>query len=215
MATHSEHWDQIYHSTPDTKLGWHENDYDQTLKFVSTLNLENKRVFIAGAGNSMLASELLERGAQLILNDLSETALSQLSEKLTKQNKDYARKCEFLVQSISSPLPTSLAPVDLWIDRAVLHFLTQDYEIEQYFKNVKALVKRRGYVLLAEFAIHGADKCAGLPVHRYSIELLQERLGSSFNCLAHETYTYQNPAGQPRPYVYGWFQRKNSLITEY
>jgi len=62
-------------------------------------------------------------------------------------------------------------------------------------------------VLLAEFSKTGAPRCAGLDVHRYSADEMSERLGREFVLVESEDYTFVNPAGAPRPYVYALFQR--------
>jgi hypothetical protein len=49
---------------------------------------------------------------------------------------------------------------------------------------------------------------AGLTLHRYSIEELSERLGSSFTLISHFDHIYINPYGDPRPYIYALFKRE-------
>jgi hypothetical protein len=90
----------------------------------------------------------------------------------------------------------------------VLHFLLSENEIQGYFANLYAAVRPGGHVLLAEFSTVGAIKCAGLELHRYSLEEMSIRLGKDFALIASEEHTYTNPSGQPRPYIYGLF-RKN------
>ena len=64
-----------------------------------------------------------------------------------------------------------------------------------------------GFVLLAEFSTIGALKCAGLKLHRYSVEEMGERLGADFELVKHEDYTFTNPDDEPRPYVYALYRR--------
>jgi len=99
--------------------------------------------------------------------------------------------------------------VDIWIDRAVLHFLTNEYDIIGYFKNLKSILKLGGHAIFAEFSMIGAPKCAGLTLHRYSIDELSKKLGSAFKIVSHFEYTYINPFGDPRPYIYALFKREN------
>ena len=61
--------------------------------------------------------------------------------------------------------------------------------------------------IFAEFPPHGAPKCAGLELHRYSVEELTQRLGPGFALVDHFDHTYINPAGDPRPYIYALFKR--------
>ena len=70
-------------------------------------------------------------------------------------------------------------------------------------------MKNNGYVLLAEFSKTGALQCAGLELHRYSIEEMKFRLGDKFKLIEHEEYVFTNPFGDPRPYVYALFKNEN------
>ncbi|MEN9667040.1 MAG: hypothetical protein RLZZ326_3403, partial [Planctomycetota bacterium] len=51
-------------------------------------------------------------------------------------------------------------------------------------------------------------RCAGLNVHRYTVEEMTRRLGPEFTLLKTEEYVFKNPAGSPRPYVYALFRRE-------
>jgi SAM-dependent methyltransferase len=200
----TEHWNTIFSSKNDSELGWYEKDVSQTLKFFDLIpHIESARIFLPGAGTSLLVDELLSRRYNLILNDISEVALRKLSERIGKQEN-----VSFLHHDISLPLPASItSTVDIWIDRAVLHFLLREKEIQGYFNNLHSAVRPGGYVLLAEFATTGAQKCAGLELHRYSIEEMTMRLGNDFEPVEAEEHTYINPFGQPRPYLYGLFKK--------
>jgi len=97
--------------------------------------------------------------------------------------------------------------VDIWVDRAVLHFLTDDEAINGYFRNLNSVLKVGGYAVFAEFSEDGARKCAGLVLHRYSVSELSGRLGPSFDLISTFDYTYLNPNGDPRPYVYALYKK--------
>ena len=62
-------------------------------------------------------------------------------------------------------------------------------------------------IILAEYNLDSADKCSGLPVHRYNAALLQEKLGEEFNLITSFDYEYTMPSGDLRTYVYTLFQR--------
>lgn len=200
----SPHWDQIFASTAQDQLGWFEDDLSPTLDRLAILgSLRGKVVFLPGVGTSGLAVELLGMGAELVLNDISGEALRRLREELPVD-----APVTSLCQDIGDPLPSELPQVDVWIDRAVLHFLTDEPSIQQYFDSVRVLLKPGGHALFAEFARDGAIKCAGLDVHRYDAAELEERLGPGFTLEGHWSHLYRNPGGHPRPYVYALFSRK-------
>ena len=205
MTTPNQHWNAIFSSKTDPKLGWYERDAAQTLQFLDLIpENHTATIFLPGAGTSVLVDELLSRGSRLILNDISDEALKKLKNRIGN-NQDGVT---WLHHDISKPIPDGLPQADIWIDRAVLHFLLDEAEIEGYFRNLRSLLRQGGVALLAEFSTTGASKCAGLDLHRYSVEELTTRLGEGFDLIKHEDYTFINPFGDPRPYVYALYKRK-------
>lgn len=206
MKSKAKHWDKIFSKTEDTKLGWYEKDTSQTFKLLNEIpNWEKTTVFLPGAGTSILIEDLLSKGVKLILNDISEEALNLVRQRLQGDCKNI----EWLCQDIAKPIKKPIPQIDIWIDRAVLHFLTKEDDIKGYFENLKSALQIGGYALFAEFSMIGAKKCAGLKLHRYSIDELLKNLGSSFKIVSHFDYTYINPFGDPRPYIYALFKRVN------
>ncbi|MCP4153141.1 MAG: class I SAM-dependent methyltransferase [bacterium] len=204
MKTLSNHWNEIFNKTDEDKLGWYEKDFSQTLKVLDRIpGWKNSKIFVPGVGTSGLIDILSKSNAQLVLNDLSREAIEKAKNKYDDKNN----AIQWLCQDISKALPSELNDIDIWIDRAVLHFLVEDSFVEQYFRNVHAAVKPGGYALFAEFSKKGAAKCAGLDVRRYDINDLEARL-ASFELITSEEYTFINPNGDPRPYIYTLFKRK-------
>jgi len=204
MSSNSEHWNSIYSGTEDSKLGWFEKDPTQTLTLLDQIpGWKGSRIFIPGAGTSVLIEHLLQENATLILNDISDEALEGLKTRL--QNAD--QKIHWLCQDISQPITDKLVGIDIWIDRAVLHFLREEQAISGYFANLISVLKPGGHALFAEFSTTGATKCAGLELHRYSVKELSERLGTNFDLLAHFEHDFVNPNGEKRPYVYALYKR--------
>ncbi|MFQ5712601.1 MAG: class I SAM-dependent methyltransferase [Candidatus Scalinduaceae bacterium] len=207
MKSSSKHWDTIFSNTEDSKLGWYKKNVSQTLKLLNQIpDWEKSTVFLPGAGTSVLVEGLLSRGVKLVLNDISIEALNRVKGRLN----DEGREIDWLCQDIAQPVQGTIPDVDdIWIDRAVLHFLTDEDDIEGYFENIKSTLKAGGHAMFAEFSRTGAPKCADSTLHRYSIEELSERLGSSFKLVSHFDYTYINPYGDPRPYIYALYKREN------
>ena len=205
MKTLTEHWNEIFKKTDEKKLGWYEDDYSQTMKLLGLIpEWKNSKIFVPGVGTSDLINLLLQSNAKLVLNDLSSVAI----EKAKNKYNDRMLHVQWICQDISKTLPLELNYIDIWIDRAVLHFLTDEDDIKGYFENVKSTLKTGGHAIFAEFSKTGASKCAGLTLHRYSIEELSEKLGSSFKLVSHFDYTYINPYGDPRPYIYTLYKRE-------
>jgi SAM-dependent methyltransferase len=204
MKSISEHWNNIFSKTEDTKLGWYEKDTSQTFKLLSEIpEIEEATVFLPGAGTSILIEDLIPRVKKLILNDISDEALNQVRQRL----KENTKKILWLCQDIAQPIKEPITEIDIWVDRAVLHFLTNENDIKGYFENLKSTLKIGGHAMFAEFSLIGAPICAGLTLHRYSIDELSSNLGTSFKIVSYFDYTYINPFGDPRPYIYALFKR--------
>lgn len=205
MST-SKHWNAIFSIKNDHELGWYESDTSQTFKFLDLIpKNETTTVFLPGAGTSVLVDKLLAKDYQLILNDISDEALHKLKKRIG-ENKG---RLTWLHHDISNPIPPGIPQSDIWIDRAVLHFLLEESDIQGYFANLHSSIPPGGYALLAEFSTTGAQKCAGLELHRYSIEEMTARMGAEFELIKHEDYTFINPFGDSRPYIYALYRKNN------
>ncbi len=204
-SSSSKHWDTIFSSTEDSKLGWYEKNASKIFELLNQIpEWEKSTVFLPGVGTSFLVEDLLDSGVKLVLNDISIEALNRIKDRLN----DKVTEINWLCQDIAKPIQSTMPDIDIWIDRAVLHFLTDSIDIKGYFKNVKSILKTGSHTIFAEFSKTGAPKCAGLSLHRYSIEELSEKLGTSFKLISHFDHTYVNPDGEPRPYIYALYKRE-------
>ncbi len=202
-----QHWDKVFADSPEDKLGWYERDVSPTLLLVGRAGVDKAaRILIAGAGSTTLVDALLAEGySGLLATDISQVALANLRARLGDSKQG---NLQLIVDDLTKPVRlASSGPVDLWIDRAVLHFFTAEEDRQAYFCLLKKLLRQGGYVILAQFSLAGAAKCSGLPVHRYSKEMLADELGSDFKLIDSFGHTYTMPSGGLRPYVYALFKR--------
>lgn len=202
-----DHWDKAYQKTPVTNLGWFEENATPSLELIELCDLnKDATIFNAGAGATTLINELFNKGYNnIIVNDISSQALTELSNSL---NEHKNVNIKLIVDDLTNPTELlKLKNVDLWNDRAVLHFFTEESQQTAYFNLLKNAVKKDGYVILAEFNLEGAKKCCGLDVFNYNESMLQDRLGDDFELLKSFNYTYTQPSGNTREYVYTLFKR--------
>lgn len=200
------HWNKAY-DKEDHQLGWFEENPEQTMHLIAKTNLaKDATVLNVGAGTTSLIETLLDSGyTNLIANDLSELALQKLKARV-KKSHDYSLNC--IADDLTNPSELQqLKNIDLWIDRAVLHFFLKEDEQKAYFNLINKIVAKGGFVLIAVFALDGAPKCCGLDLKRYNVEMLQQQLGHDFTLIDHFNYTFTNPFGGERPYIYTLFQK--------
>ncbi len=203
----TSHWNKTYNREIQ-KLGWYEDNPEQSLKLIEKCKLnKDASILNVGSGASTLIDELVKLDYKnIIANDLSSNALDKLKERLGNDSSKIKWIVDDLTQSTEL---NNLVEIDLWHDRAVLHFFNEPEEQNCYFDLVRKLVKKNGYVIIASFNLDGAEKCSGLYVFRYNKEMIQKRLGSDFELIEAFDHTYTMPSGDTREYAYTLFQRKN------
>lgn len=188
------HWDKTYGRADVEQLGWYEESPEPSLDLISKCNLKKKDLILnVGAGATTLVDELINKGFEnIIANDISSTAIEKLKERIGNNNSN---KVLWVHDDLTHPKElNNLEPVDLWHDRAVLHFFTKKEEQNTYFALLNKLVKQNGYVIIATFNLNAETKCSGLPVFRYNKEMIQEKLGSDFELIESFDYTYTMPS---------------------
>lgn len=201
------HWNNIYAKNPGKHVGWYEEKPEVSLAFIESCNLNaDACIFVAGAGTTNLISFLLKKGfTNIIANDISPISLQILESNLGVK----AASVQFVVDDLTRPKQlTTISPVEIWVDRAVLHFFLDNKAIANYFNLLKNKVVSGGYVLIATFSIEGAKKCSGLPIKPYDSESLLDYLGEEFTLLQNRLVSHYTPSGDERPYHYALFKRK-------
>ena len=201
------HWNNAFSERDSEQLGWFETTPEPSLGLIRSLDLSRyAEIFVVGTGTSTLIEFLLEDGFQNItINDISPVALDLLRDKLGKEECNV----EWALDNIIAPtILKELPAIDLWHDRAVLHFFTEEEDQLAYFNLLKQKVKSKGYVIIAAFSKTGAKKCSNLPILQYNEEMITQRLGFDFELKQVLDYTFINPRGEERPYIYTVYQRK-------
>lgn len=203
------HWEQVYQNSSIDQLGWHEVNPAPSLALIEQCNLKKDAAILnVGTGASTLVDELLKDGyLNVIANDISNLALEELQLRL---GPEQSKKVHWIVDDLSNPVELkSLEQIDLWHDRAVLHFFHDSASQDTYFNLLRMLVRIDGFVIIAAFNLNGAERCSGLPVFRYDAAMLQKKLGQEFQMIEAFDHTYLMPSGKTREYVYTLFQRKS------
>lgn len=209
QINYREHWNKVYASTKINNLGWYEEVPKPSLVLIMKCGLSKDAVILdVGSGTTTLIDNLIQQDYKnVIALDISETALKKAKAKLSKENSEIA---QWIADDITNPQKINLIlKVDLWHDRTVLHFLTDEKQQIGYLYTLKKAVKKGGYVIIAVFSLEGVKKCSGLNVKNYDQEMIAEFLGDDFKLLEYFNHIYINPSGGERPYVYTLFRRIN------
>lgn len=151
-----EHWERVYQKNPVHKLGWYETSPEPSLGLIEQCKPHKDAVILnVGTGATTLVDELIKMGFQnIIANDISGAALEELQNRLGSEKSTMVR---WIVDDLTDPAELkSLEQIDLWHDRAVLHFFNEKEEQDAYFSLLRKLVKVEGWVILAAFNLNGA-----------------------------------------------------------
>jgi SAM-dependent methyltransferase len=163
---------------------------------------KSSKIVDIGGGASLLVDCLLDKGySDLTVVDVSGAAL----EVARARSGDRGEKVAWLVADARHlRLPEQ---VDVWHDRAVFHFLTEEADRQAYLDAVRGAVRPGGHVVIATFAPGGPDRCSGLPVQRYDATKLSEFFGSDFKLTRSLAKQHVTPGGATQEFTYAVFQR--------
>ncbi len=201
----SDFWNNIYKSKDIDAVSWYTDRLNTSLELIekNCFQKENSIIDI-GSGRSSLVDDLYTLGYKnLTLQDISEEAISQTLKRLGK-----------LPISIStifgdiSQIVIQEKLFDLWHDRAVFHFLTEEAQRKSYVKNLKRSLKKDGIAIIATFGPEGPDKCSGLNTMKYDKNKLHRELGDDFQILGSKIDYHKTPFNTSQQFIYCWFKLK-------
>ena len=205
------HWNKIYEKKELETLGWYEEVPEKCLGLLEKCELQKDDLIIdIGSGVSNFIDQAMNKGFKSVaLVDVSSNALER-KKSLLKEKNISIDTITWIIGDIGqyNVLEGKInQKVKFWHDRAVLHFLREEKQRENYRNNLLANIAEGGYVMIAEFARDGAKKCSGLDLRNYDEQDIQDFLGVEFNLIESFNYTYYQPSGNPRPFVYTLFQK--------
>ncbi|KLK90814.1 hypothetical protein AA309_23755 [Microvirga vignae] len=202
--TRQEHWEKIFATKAEDAVSWFQATPETSLRLIRACNLPREACILdVGAGASRLPDALLEDGfTNVVVLDISATALARTRARLGEK----ARSVRFIVADIAAWMPDFT--VDLWHDRAVLHFLSEPQDRAAYADALRRAVRAGGFVLISGFAPSGPERCSGLPVLRADRDMIAGLLGTDFEVLDAFEEDHQTPSGARQRFVFTRFQRR-------
>jgi ubiquinone/menaquinone biosynthesis C-methylase UbiE len=198
-----EHWQSVYSLKSTQEVGWFQAQHEVSIEFINNSKIvKDARILDVGSGATTLLDDLLKEGySNIVAMDISASALAVSKQRL-------ADLITWEVADITHPLGIEENSIDLWHDRAVLHFFTSKIEKQGYLENLKKVVKRGGFVIIETFSPEGVPQCSGLELQRYDEEMLETFLGLEFELIQFKRHVHSTPSGGERPYVSTLFKRR-------
>ena len=202
-AARRDHWETVYGSKTFSDVSWFQPRPERSLQLVERTAVDKSDAIIdIGGGASTLVDHLLDDGfTDITVLDISGKALRQAQGRLGARAADV----EWVESDVTAFRPSR--KWRLWHDRAALHFLVDEQDRERYVEVLKSALEPGGHVVLAMFGPDGPLKCSGLEIRRYSIEMVEELLGSEFLLQCQELENHITPMGSNQQFLYSCWTR--------
>ena len=201
------HWQGVYSKKKSTELSWYQQHPERSLKLIKATGVDPSASIIdIGGGASTLVDDLLDAGYQnLSVLDIAHGAIEQAKSRLGRSKIKWADKVEWLEQDITE-FKTDRC-FDVWHDRAVFHFLTDEKDRTRYVQVMLSVLNIGAFVIIAAFDVNGPKKCSGLEVMHYSPEKMSAVLGESFQLIETSVENHETPGGVSQSFIYCRFIR--------
>jgi SAM-dependent methyltransferase len=201
------HWENVYRGRTVTVLSWYRPHLEVSIELIEQA-AESTRAAVLdiGGGASTLVDDLLAAGFEDIsVLDIAVDALQASRLRLG----DAAKQVKWIAADFLSAA-LEQQRYDICHDRAVFHFLTDAEEKAAYFQQAWRILRPRGVLILATFALEGPERCSGLLVSRYDEAALRPVLGDRFEIVESRRDSHHTPAGKVQEMMYFVLRRSTS-----
>ena len=198
-----KHWETIYTEKQPNEVSWTQNIPTLSLELIQRTNKpKSAQIIDVGGGESNLVDHLLALGYQNVsVLDISENAISRCKQRLGEKGKDV----QWIVSDITK-FQTG-TKFDIWHDRAVFHFLTDEDSISAYKRNLLNALNQEGELIIGTFSNDGPQKCSGLEIKQYTEATLTETFSPEFLPIKFQREDHQTPFGTVQNFVFGRFKK--------
>jgi len=198
MKENIQHWDNIYRSKESSELGWYQESPDISLQLIRKYAPQKPYSIVdIGCGVSKLVDHLLDSQlTDITLLDISSAALETVSARLG----DKGKTVNYLTGDITQI--NFDRHFDIWHDRAVFHFLTDENAQQAYMENLAKSLSPTGSAIIGTFSFDGPNKCSGLDVVQYDDEKMNAVIGTNFTLKHSQQNTHTMPSGRQQDYRY-------------
>ena len=199
------HWENIYQNKNEDEVSWFQKTPDTSIEIINSIKIKKQsKIIDVGSGRSRLFKNLIEQGYNnLTYLDISESAAKKSKIFLGEQSKNI----EWIVVDVLNFEPKQ--NFDVWHDRAVFHFLTEQNQIKKYVDLVSRNISNNGYLIIGTFSEQGPLKCSGLKVSRYSESLIKTTFIESFTLLNSFKIDHSTPFNTTQNFLFSVLKKIN------
>jgi len=197
------HWDDAYAEGEDA-ASWFQAYPTASLTMLDAAGVSaDDSVIDVGGGASCFVDALIGRGFRdMTVLDISSTGMRYAQRRLGAQ----AQRVHWLVADLLTWQPPRRYRV--WHDRAVFHFLTSRATQSQYLDVLDAATEPDSVAVFGLFAPDGPQQCSGLPVARYSVTALADRLGGGWKLIREDREEHTTPRGRTQPFTWAALRKQ-------
>lgn len=195
------HWEKIYQTKKNDGVSWFQEIPTESIELIKKYSSDNSdKIIDVGCGKGFLADNLLEsKFKDITLVDISSNALSEINNRLKNQ---YLNFIETDILDFNSDYK-----YDIWHDRAVFHFITENKSIDKYISLCNNYINRDGKLIIGTFAEDGPLKCSGLEIKRYSINDLVNLFKENFELAEGFKMLHQTPFDTQQSFTFCVFKK--------
>lgn len=195
------HWEKIYQTKKIDGVSWFQETPTESIELIKKYSSDNSdKIIDVGCGKGFLADNLLEsKFKDITLVDISSNALSEINNRLKNQ---YLSFIETDILDFNSDYK-----YDIWHDRAVFHFITENKSIDKYISLCNNYINRGGKLIIGTFAEDGPLKCSGLEIKRYSINDLVNLFKENFELAEGFKMLHQTPFDTQQSFTFCVFKK--------
>jgi len=195
------HWEKIYQTKKNDGVSWFQETPTESIELIKKYSSNSsEKIIDVGCGKGFLADHLLEsKFKDITLVDISSNALSEINNRLKNQ---YLSFIETDILDFNSDYK-----YDIWHDRAVFHFITENKSIDKYISLCNNYINRDGTLIIGTFAEDGPLKCSGLEIKRYSINDLVNLFKENFELAEGFKMLHKTPFDTQQSFTFCVFKK--------
>jgi 2-polyprenyl-3-methyl-5-hydroxy-6-metoxy-1,4-benzoquinol methylase len=203
MTAKQQHWNEVYSTKAVDEVSWFQPRAEMSMLMIQDSGVnEDSAIIDIGGGSSVLIDQLLDADfSDVTVLDISERALIGSKERLGA----HAAEVNWIVSDVLDWTPAR--SYDVWHDRAVFHFLTEERDRALYRATLLKGLRLGGMLIIGAFAENGPERCSGLPVKRWAAAPLAFELGPEFHLIESLRENHRTPAGAVQPFTWARFVR--------
>jgi SAM-dependent methyltransferase len=197
------HWDKAWDHRDPGGTSWYQLVPTMSLALIDSVSPgTDDGIVDVGGGASYLVDHLIARGHRdVTVVDIAAEALAHAQSRLADRPDVH-----WVVADATTWHPGRT--FDLWHDRAVFHFLTDQGQRASYVRTATESIVAGGHLIIGTFALDGPTMCSGLPIQQYDAASLAEEFHADFRLIHDTVDDHVTPSGAIQRFTFVVLQRR-------